>query len=128
MWLLLLLTGTGELSLLEVASEACGDTMRLALDFVSPFSFSLPGLLRLSRFRLTISSKYSSLLSLLPSFEEGDGLSFLAILAVNAEDISPSSESSFFSSSSRSLGLIVSSAVTFLASTGGRCGGCPFIA
>ena len=41
MWLLLLLIGTGELSLLEGASEVCGDTMRFdAVGFFSPFSFS----------------------------------------------------------------------------------------
>ena len=93
----------------------------------SPFSFSiLPGLLRLSRFRLTISSKYSSLLSLLSSFEERGRISFLTPFAVSADGILSSSESSFFSSS-LCLGLIVSSTVTFLASMSGRCGGCPFI-
>ena len=122
------LIGTGDLSLPEGASEVCGDTMRLALGFfpLVSSSFSLvPGLLCLSRFRLTMSSKYSSLLSLLSSFEVEEGLSFFTHFAANAAGIlQPSSESSFFSSSLRSLlGLRESSAFTFLASMGGMWGG-----
>lgn len=111
--------GTGELSLLEGASEVGGDTMRLESSFLVSFSScSLPDVLRRARFRLTISLNISSLSA------------FFAPLLVDGEGISPSPDSSFFSSSFRSFGLWTSSGVTCLAFFGGeygfpvkRCGG-----
>ena len=108
--------GTGELSLLEGASEVGGDTMGVESSFLMSFSScSLSDVLRRARFRLTISSKYSSLFNFVSTF-------FAPLLApVDGEGISSSPESSFFSSSFRSFGLWTSSGVTCLAFLGGEC-------